>query len=104
MTSVFDPYDRTAEQEALKRRAKRAELAAATEAADWAWFLRDPRGVRIARRLLELSGVFRSSFTGNSETFFREGERNVGLRLLATVTQHAPEQLVHLMTEQQPDE
>lgn len=33
--------------------------------------------------LLEHTGQFRSSFTGNSETFFREGERNVGLYLTA---------------------
>ena len=33
--------------------------------------------------LLDRCGIYRSSFTGNSETFFREGERNIGLYLTA---------------------
>lgn len=39
--------------------------------------------------MLGITGIFRSSFTGNSETFFREGERNVGLKLLTEVTRDA---------------
>lgn len=49
----------------------------------------DPRGRRFIWRLLGITGIFRSSFTGNSETFFREGERNVGLKLLTEVTRDA---------------
>lgn len=35
--------------------------------------------------LLEACGVFRTSFTGNSETFFREGSRNVGLKVMGEI-------------------
>ena len=40
---------------------------------------------------LEGCGAFRSSFTGNSETFFREGERNVALRVLAELMRDHPD-------------
>lgn len=38
--------------------------------------------------LLEYCGIYRTSFTGNSETFFREGQRSVGLKLLADIHEH----------------
>lgn len=33
--------------------------------------------------ILEMCHVYQTSFTGNSATFFKEGERNIGLRLIA---------------------
>lgn len=59
------------------------------DTADLRWIMSDPRGRRFIWRLLGITGIFRSSFTGNSETFFREGERNVGLKLLTEVTRDA---------------
>lgn len=59
----------------------------------------DPRGRRFVWWLLGIAGIFRSSFTGNSETFFREGERNVGLRLLTEVTRDAHD--LYLMAQQE---
>ena len=59
------------------------------DTADLRWIMSDPRGRRFIWRLLGITGIFRSSFTGNSETFFREGERNVGLKLLTDVTRDA---------------
>lgn len=41
--------------------------------------------------LLESSHIFGTSFTGNSETFFREGERNIGLKVFLRVQEHDPE-------------
>lgn len=51
--------------------------------------------------LLGFCGVYRSSFTGNSETFYREGGRNVGLKIQAELTKHYPESLVQMMREGQ---
>ena len=59
------------------------------DTADLRWIMSDPRGRRFIWRMLGITGIFRSSFTGNSETFFREGERNVGLKLLTEVTRDA---------------
>jgi hypothetical protein len=97
--SFIDPYDPRAEREAAAERERRAKLSALTEEADWRWLMGNERGRRVVRRLLETTGVWRSSFTGNSETFFREGARNVGLQVLNLVTTHAPEQLIPTMTE-----
>ena len=41
--------------------------------------------------LLEHTHVFRTSFTGNSETFFKEGERNIGLKVFLRVQECDPE-------------
>lgn len=41
--------------------------------------------------ILENTHVFRTSFTGNSETFFKEGERNIGLKVFLRVQEIDPE-------------
>jgi hypothetical protein len=99
--TYIDPYDPREEKAAIQRRAKREHLAALTEEEDWQWLMEDIRGRRIVRRLLETTGVYRTSFTGNSETFFREGSRNVGLQILNLVMSHAPSQHLPMMTETQ---
>jgi hypothetical protein len=69
-----------------------AETARLTEDADLKWLMGDPRGRRIARRLLERSWLWSSTFTGDAlGSAFREGERNVGLKLLARLIEAAPE-------------
>ncbi|API59633.1 hypothetical protein BSL82_10145 [Tardibacter chloracetimidivorans] len=97
--SDFDPFDIQGQEQDDAARAARAELLASTEAGDVKWLMADLRGRRMVRRLLEQAGVFRSSFNGEAlGTAFREGERNIGLRLLALVTEHAPERLVDVLT------
>lgn len=89
-------------QEAKARaRAERAENVGAMKVNDWKWLMSVPRGRRIVWRLLEETGQFRSSFTGNSETFFREGERNVGLKITALIGQHCAEDYAKMLLEQQ---
>lgn len=47
------------------------------------------------RDLIERAHVFRTSFTGNSTTFFNEGERNQALQIMADLSAHCvPEMLV----------
>lgn len=70
-----------------------------TELADVRWLLADPRGRRFFWRYLEHCGVFRTSFTGSSETFFREGSRNVGLALMADMNEADPEAYVQMLAE-----
>jgi len=59
-------------------------------------------GRRFVWRYLEICGVFRSSFTGNNTTFFNEGHRNVGLKLLADLMEGCPERYIQMMTENKP--
>lgn len=52
--------------------------------------LESESGRRFLWYLMHRAHVFRSSFTGNSETFFREGERSMGLFVLAGVLDVSP--------------
>lgn len=61
-------------------------------------------GRRFIWRKLQECGFFRSSFTGNSETFFREGMRNMGLKLMAEVNEACPEAYVLMLKESQEDD
>ena len=70
------------------------------EKADFAWLMSDRRGRRFIWRMLETTGVYRSSFTGNSETFFREGARNVGLKLISDIHEFAPDAYPLMLEEQ----
>lgn len=55
------------------------------EVEDLKKILAHPEGRRFIWRLLSESGVFRTSFTGNSTTFFNEGKRDIGLLILSEV-------------------
>lgn len=67
------------------------------ELKDLQFILNSIEGKRFVWRYLEKCGVFQSSFTGNSETYFREGERNIGLQLLADITEANVESLIEMM-------
>lgn len=51
--------------------------------------MRTPAGRRYVNHLLEFGGVNRTSFTGNSTTFFNEGARNFALKITGDVKAHA---------------
>lgn len=67
--------------------------------ADLKWMMKDQRGRRIMQRLMDKAGIYRTSFTGNSETFFREGERNVGLLFISEITEHCPDEFLLMLKE-----
>lgn len=52
--------------------------------------LHEDKGKHLVWWLLEQTHVFQSSFTGNSTTFFMEGERNIGLKLFALCMEAEP--------------
>jgi len=61
-------------------------------------------GRRWVHGLLEFTGLFRSSFTGElSWTAFNEGQRNVGLRVYAEINDVCPE-LYGVMREEMASE
>lgn len=99
--SSFDPLDLRGQEKAHAELSERNKLDLLTEQEDFKWLMGNKRGRRIVWRLLERTGVYRSSFTGNSETFFREGMRNVGLALLAQVHEITPDQFAVMLKEQQ---
>lgn len=56
-------------------------------------------GRRVVWRLLERCGIYRSSFTGNSQTFMLEGERNIGLFLLSEIEEADQDAMFRMMKE-----
>ncbi len=61
------------------------------------------QGRRFFYRYLQFSKVFSTCFTGNSETFFNEGMRNVGLSILNDINSFAPEKYELMMREARED-
>lgn len=102
MSSPFDPtdthaHDRNAEGNALAQSTSRR-----AEVEDVKWLMGHKQGRRFVMRLLDKAGVYRTSFTGhNSETFFREGMRNLGLFVLGEVMEVTAEQFAIMLKEHQ---
>ena len=62
------------------------ELEIENEDADLHWLLSSERGRKITWKALEETGLFRSTFDENHPVMsFREGKRNLGLKLLSTI-------------------
>lgn len=58
------------------------------------------QGRRFMWRQLERAGVFRTTFAGHDpKTNFNEGQRNIGVMLLADIHEHCIEQYVVMLTE-----
>lgn len=95
-----DPLDLRGQERQREDVEQARKLERDQEKADFAWLMSDRRGRRFIWRMLEVTGVYRSSFTGNSETFFREGARNVGLKLISDIHEFAPDAYPTMLEEQ----
>jgi hypothetical protein len=71
------------EVQAQKDSEKKAENEFKTLLEDFKRTFETVNGKRVYKHLLERCHVFSTTFTGNSKTFFLEGERNIGLYLLS---------------------
>lgn len=98
--SEYNPLDIHEQEEEQRDKAVKSKLAQETEEADFKWLMSSKRGRRIIWRLLDQSGVFRSSFNPTAMVMaFNEGNRNYGNRTLAMVHQHCPELYPQMMKE-----
>jgi hypothetical protein len=95
-----DPLDLRGQERRREDIENQRKLERDIEKADFAWLMSDTRGRRFMWRMLEFTGLYRSSFTGNNETFFKEGARNVGLRLISDIHEFAPESYTQMLDEQ----
>lgn len=59
-------------------------------------FLATPHGKRVLEDLLLQCGVFESSMAGNSQTFFNEGVRSVGLKILSALDKRSYQGLLDM--------
>lgn len=90
-TSDYEPFALEENEKEKTEKQLRAKIKAENEVKDLQWVMSDKRGRRFIWSLLGMTGVFRISYTGNSETFFREGMRNVGVMLLDQLKTHCDE-------------
>ena len=98
--SNYDPFDLDGQAETQDDKDLKSRLARETEESDLKWLMSSKRGRRIAWRLLDQSGVFRSSFNPTAMVMaFNEGNRNFGNRTLAMIHQHCPELYPQMMKE-----
>lgn len=67
------------------------------------WVMSQPQGRLFIWTLADMCGESRTSFTGNSGTFFNEGQRNVWLRLKADILDHAGERFWEMVKENTVD-
>ncbi len=95
-----DPTDLRGLEQDQEELDRREAAARRLEEDDFRWLMSQKQGRRLVHQLLAETGVYRSSFTGNSETFFREGARSVGLRYLGLINAVCPEQYTIMLQEQ----
>lgn len=88
-----------ADEKSVKERDLDLKFQRKQEMADLRELLSTPAGRRFFWRYLTYTGVYQISFTGSSETFFREGRRDVGLKMLADITEADPDGFILLMQE-----
>lgn len=88
-----------ADEESVKTRKRKDEQVRERELHDMRTVMESVEGRRFVWRLLSQAGVFRTSFTGNSTTFFNEGMRNMGLIVMADVQEACAEKYLVMMNE-----
>jgi hypothetical protein len=94
------PFVKNASDESQIQGAKiKVKLGKESEINDLKFLLSTDQGRRFIWKLISKCGVFRQSFTGNSQTFFMEGERNIGLFVLDSVMEADPEAYVKMYTQ-----
>lgn len=94
-----DPTDLRSQRQAAEEADKQRRANRNRELDDIRWLMSDKRGRRVMHKLLASGHIFHSSFTGNSETFFREGERNLALVFFNDVQEAAPERYAEMLKE-----
>jgi hypothetical protein len=94
-----DPLDLAGQDRDREAKTRKSKVERDQEAADFKWLMSDRRGRRFMWRLLGMTGLYRSSFTGNSATFFNEGQRNIGLMLIAEVNELTPDSYANMLEE-----
>lgn len=83
--------ERKAQADDLAKRDRQQEVD------DFLFVMSKPQGLRFVWRLLGMTGVFRNPFTGNSETFFRCGEMNIGQKLLGQIHELCPDKYAQMV-------
>lgn len=79
-----------ADEKQVKDADRKERLKARKEKEDIEFVCSDIKGRRWLWKTLSFTGIYKISYTGNSETFFNEGGRNVGNHILSQIQEHNP--------------
>lgn len=99
-----NPFNASDEQQvdASKRRESRTIR---RDLLDLKLIMSSVEGRRVIWRTLERSGLYKTSFTGNSNsTCFNEGSRNIGLWLLSDLMEACPDLYLTALTESKQED
>lgn len=98
-----DPTDLEGQEQDQEKELRKAQLRSEQEAEDFKWLMGSKQGRRIVWRLLEVAGVFRTSFNPNAlQMAMSEGKRSYGLIWLDEVMQQTPDRFVLMINESKP--
>ena len=86
-----------ADENQIKEARQKERFGREKELDDLKFILATEQGRRFVWRYLEITGVYKTSFTGSSETYFLEGQRNIGLKLMADINDSDPEAYVKMI-------
>ena len=86
-----------ADAEQVKQAREQVKQERDQELEDIKYLMETAQGVRFFKRLFEKGRIFHTSFTGNSQTFFLEGHRNLALQFFNDVALACPEKIAELM-------
>lgn len=96
MRDPIEPVDEREEAQAKAAVALKRKL----QVEDFKWLMGHAQGRRIVSRLLEETGVHRTSFNHSGSVMaFNEGKRHIGLYLMAEILEIAPESYTKLLKE-----
>lgn len=94
-----NPTDLEAQRRAAKEQERESALMKEQERSDLVAVMSTESGRRFMWGFLAATGMYNSSFTGNSTTFFNEGQRNIGLKYTVLMLQHCPELYLEMQKE-----
>ena len=87
------------DEKKVKAKESKIKLERDQELADIKDILETDAGIRFFKRFLRESKMFTTTFTGNSQTFFLEGQRALALRFFADICDAAPARIIDVITE-----
>lgn len=86
-----------ADESQVKDRERKAKFEREQELEDVKDILSRPSGIRFFKRMMRKGQMFKTTFTGNSNTFFLEGHRNFALEYFGDVCEACPEKVSELV-------
>jgi len=96
--------ENVANKQGIKSKEEKEKNKRKQELEDIKSILKTKPGLRFFKRFLKEGRLFQTTFTGNSQTFFLEGHRNLGLIFFNDICEAAPDKIAKLMINKKEDD